>query len=234
MPQARGFDVITYQKLSNNAVYIRVNVTNHTITLQNIFHSLIDMSWINRFFSHCAWMQTSVAERSAPTMQKFADDFNNGINPTVNSDTGEKLVSEISRRTLVEDYSFWDMPIAEIFKQKKDGNPGFDFHTVTPDGNILLFGEAKYVANITAYNSALNQIGTFISEKKDMMDLLEIAHFMPSQNPLCNANNNIKGYIAAFSTNNATDEYIIDKIINHKNYDMLSKYHHFIAIAIDL
>lgn len=37
MPQARGFDVITYQKLSNNAVYIRVNVTNHTIILQNPF-----------------------------------------------------------------------------------------------------------------------------------------------------------------------------------------------------
>ena len=39
------------------------------------------------------------AGRTDGTTEKIADDFNNGINPTVNSDTGEKLVSEISRRT---------------------------------------------------------------------------------------------------------------------------------------
>lgn len=71
------------------------------------------------FFAQCDWMQTSVTARVTPTIQQIASDFNNGANPTINSDTGEKLVSEISRRTLVEDYNYWDMPIAELFKQKK-------------------------------------------------------------------------------------------------------------------
>ncbi len=234
MPNPRGFDIITYQPLPNNGLYIRVQVTNQTVTLQNVYQSLINDNWTNRFFAHCDWMQTSVTARVAPTIQKIMSDFNNGTNPTVNSDTGEKLVSEISRRTLVEDCNYWDMPIAELFKQKKDGNPGFDFHTVTPDGLLLMFGEAKYVANTTAYNSALNQIGTFIKERKDMMDLFEIHQFMPSQTPLDNANNNIKGYVAAFSTNGATDDYIISKVIGHENYETLSSYPLFITIAVDL
>ena len=230
----RGFDVITYQQLSNNGLYIRVHVTNQTVTLHNIYNSLINANWINRFFAQCSWMQASVAKRVAPTIQKIASDFNNGVNSTVNSDTGEKLVSEISRRTLVEDYNYWDMPIAELFKQKRDGNPGFDFHTVTPDGTLLMFGEAKYVANTTAYNPALNQIGDFIDQHKDIMDLFEIGQFMPSQTPLDNAQNNIKGYIAAFSTNGANDNYIISKVTRHKNYNVLSHYPQFIAIAVDL
>ena len=234
MPNPRGFDVVTYQPLPNNGLYIRVQVTDQTVTLQNVYQSLINDNWTNRFFAHCGWMQTSVTARVAPTIQKIMSDFNNGTNPTVNSDTGEKLVSEISRRTLVEDYDYWDMPIAELFKQKKDGNPGFDFHTVTPDGLLLMFGEAKYVANTTAYNSALNQIGKFIRERKDMMDLFEIHRFMPSQTPLENANNNIKGYIAAFSTNGDTDSNIMSKVTGHKNYNILSLYPLFIAIAVDL
>ena len=234
MPNPRGFDVITYQQLPNNGLYIRVQVTNQIVTLQSIYQSLINDNWINRFFAQCSWMQNSVAARVAPTIQQIASNFNNGINPTVNSDTGEKLVSEISRKTLVEDYNYWDMPIAELFKQKKDGNPGFDFHTVTPDGLLLMFGEAKYVANTTAYNSALNQIGVFINQRKDIMDLYEIGQFMPSLTPLENVNKNIKGYVAAFSTNGSTDSDIISKVTRHKNYEKLSLYPLFITIAVDL
>ena len=126
------------------------------------------------------------------------------------------------------------MPIAELFKQKIDGNPGFDFHTVTPDGTLLMFGEAKYVANVNAYNSALNQISEFIADKKDMKDLFEIRDFMPSPTPLDNANIDIKGYVAAFSTKKSDDHDIISKVIEHKNYAQLSQYHQFIAIAVDL
>jgi len=97
-----------------------------------------------------------------------------------------------------------------------------------------MFGEAKYVANTTAYNSALNQIRQFINDGKDMMDLFEIYQFMPSEIPLDNANNNIKGYVAAFSTNGATDDYIISKVIGHENYETLSSHPLFITIAVDL
>lgn len=234
MSNPRGFDVVANQKLQNNGWYLRVKVTDKTVTLRSIYLSLINDSWINRFFPQGEWINASITARTNPTIQKIASDFDNGINPVVNCDTGEKLVSEISRRALVEDYHYWNMPIAELFKQKKDGNPGFDFHTVTPDGNLLMFGEAKYVANKTAYNSALNQIPEFIDDEKDLKDLFEIRDFMPSPTPLNNANNGIKGYVAAFSTNKSDDKDIISKVTGHKNYAQLSLYPKFIAIAVEL
>lgn len=234
MSDSRGFEVVIKQKLPNNGYFIRVKVTDRTVTLRSIYQSLIDASWINHFFPKGDWMTASVTARTIPTIQRIASDFDNGINPVVNRDTGEKLVSEVSRRTLVEDYGYWNMPIAELFKQKIDGNPGFDFHTVTPDGTLLMFGEAKYVANVNAYNSALNQISEFIADKKDMKDLFEIRDFMPSPTPLDNANIDIKGYVAAFSTKKSDDYDIISKVIEHKNYAQLSQYHQFIAIAVDL
>lgn len=234
MCNPRGFEVVTEQNLPNNGWYLRVKVTDQTVTLRSIYLSLIDDSWINKFFPQGGWIATSIIARTAPTIQKIASDFDNGINPVVNRDTGEKLVSEVSRRTLVEDYHYWNMPIAELFKQKVDGNPGFDFHTVTPDGTLLMFGEAKYVAKTNAYNSALNQIPEFIADEKDLKDLFEIRDFMPSSTPLDNANNGIKGYVAAFSTNKSDDNDITSKVINHRNYATLSQYPRFIAIAVDL
>lgn len=234
MSNPRGFEVVTEQNLPNNGYFLRVKVTDKTVTLRSIYQSLIDDSWINHFFPQGGWITESVNARAEPTIQKIASDFDNGVNPVVNRDTGEKLVSEVSRRTLVEDYSYWNMPIAELFKQKIDGNPGFDFHTVTPDGNLLMFGEAKYVANTNAYNSALKQIHEFITDEKDLKDLYEINQFMPSQKPLDNASNGKKGYIAAFSTNKSDDHDIISKVIEHKNYALLSQYPRFIAIAVDL
>lgn len=234
MANSRGFDVVTYQQLPNNGIYIRVQVVDQAISLHNIFQSLIDTSWTNAFFSNIEWLRLSMSHRAAITVNKICTDFNNGVNPVINRDTGEKMVSEISRRTLVEDFQYWDMPIAELFKQKADGNPGFDFHTITPINDVLMFGEAKYVTGKTAYNSAMNQIGRFITEGKDMRDLAEVSHFMPSEVPLNNIVNNIKGYIAAFSIHGEKDQDIISKITSHNNYDMLSNYYQFIAIGVDL
>lgn len=234
MSNPRGFEVVSEQNLPNNGWYFRVKVTDKTVTLRSIYQSLIDTSWINHFFPKGDWLTASVIARTEPTVKRIASNFDKGINSVVNRDTGEKLVSEISRRTLVEDCNYWNMPIAELFKQKVDGNPGFDFHTVTPDRTLLMFGEAKYVANANAYNSALSQISKFIVDEKDMKDLFEIRDFMPSQTPLDNAIKGEKGYVAAFSTNKSDDKDIISKVTGHKNYNQLSRYPKFIAIAVDL
>ena len=98
--------MVTEQNLPNNGWYLRVKVTDKTVTLRSIYQSLIDASWINHFFPKGDWLTASVTARTVPTIQRIATNFDNGINPVVNRDTGEKLVSEVSRRTLVEDYSY--------------------------------------------------------------------------------------------------------------------------------
>lgn len=230
---SRGFQIDYSCKLPNNGVYFRVNVTDTLISLRAIFESLIDESWINSFFPENDWLHTSVLSRVQPTVEAIRKDFDYGINPTVNRDTGEKMVSEISRKILVEDCGHWSIPLAELYKQKVGGNPGFDFHTVA-EKQILMFGEAKYVKDATPYINAMTQITDFIDDKKDMKDLYELRSFMPSEVPLNNANKGIKGYVAAFSTNGKTDEYIIGKVVSHQTYQILSKYSLFIVIAVNL
>ena len=44
----------------------------------------------------------------------------------------------------------------------------------------------------------------------------------------------MKGYVAAFSTNKSDDKDIISKVVGHRNYNQLSQYPQFIAIAVDL
>ena len=92
MSDPRGFEVVIKQKLPNNGYFIRVKVTDRTVTLRSIYQSLIDASWINHFFPKGDWMTASVTARTIPTIQRIASDFDNGINPVVNRDTGEKLV----------------------------------------------------------------------------------------------------------------------------------------------
>ena len=234
MENTRGFHVGYSCRLSNNGFYIRVDVDEPLISLRTIFMSLIDISWVNHFFPKNDWAHNSVLSRAMPTIEGIKKSFDNGDNPTINKDTGEKMVSEISRKTLVDDFGHWAMPIAELFKQKVDGNPGFDFHTVFLESDLLMFGEAKYVKDYTPYGNAMGQISDFIDARKDMKDLLEIRDFMPSEKPLENADAGIKGYVAAFSTNGKPDEYIIDKVLNHESYDKLSQHPLFIAIAVNL
>ena len=56
MSNPRGFEVVTEQNLPNNGWYLRVKVTDKTVTLRSIYQSLIDTSWINRFFPKGDWL----------------------------------------------------------------------------------------------------------------------------------------------------------------------------------
>lgn len=62
--------MVTEQNLPNNGWYLRVKVTDKTVTLRSIYQSLIDTSWINRFFPKGDWLTASVIARTVPTIQK--------------------------------------------------------------------------------------------------------------------------------------------------------------------
>ena len=93
MANSKGFDVVTYQQLLNNGIYIRVQVVDQVISLRNIFQSLIDTSWTNDFFANIEWLRLSMIHRAA--INKICTNFNNGANPIINRDTGEKGADEL-------------------------------------------------------------------------------------------------------------------------------------------
>ncbi|MBR5944216.1 MAG: hypothetical protein IKZ94_04640, partial [Lachnospiraceae bacterium] len=145
MNSYNGYDVITDVMIDTNVRFIRINPTDLRLSLITIFNSLMDVSWINYFFGDNPVLKDSVTKRAMPTIEKFNSEFQSGEAVSVNKDTGELMVSEISRRTLVERYGYFSMPIGDLFKQKVTGNPGFDFFSINHE-EIILFGEAKYVS----------------------------------------------------------------------------------------
>ena len=68
---------------------------------------------------------------------------------------------------------YLDIPLAELFKKQKSGNPGYDFYTETPI-HIILFGEAKYKSDRNAYAQALQQLNDFEQDQADIEDLVEL------------------------------------------------------------
>lgn len=230
-----GYDIITDVMIDENVRFVRINPTDLRLSMITIFNSLMDVSWINIFFGDNPVLKDSVTKRAMPTIEKFNSEFQSGTAVTVNKDTGELLVSEISRRTLVERYGYFSMPIGELFKQKVTGNPGFDFFSINND-EIILFGEAKYVSRTTPYKKAFNQIADFIEKGKDSKDIWDVEKFIPNRKEAqSNFLNGLKGFVGSFSSKNESDQELIDKIKDLDSYKSLqAAYPEIICIGINL
>ena len=151
---------------------------------------------------------------------------------SLTSDSAEYVISEIARSTIVEQLDYLDIPLGELIKEQKSGNPGFDFYSMNKS-DIILFGEAKYVAKQNAYGRALEQIYRFHTEQRDVADLLDIQNLCPktSCDEVCNGN---KGFIAAFSSKSTPTERLIGNIKNNNNYQNLSSHKELILVAVDI
>lgn len=213
-----------------NLHFLRIRPNNFQLTLDEIFHSLVDRSWINRF---TPVFRQSMEARVQPTIDKITQNLQNGKATSVDKNSGELIVSELSRKTVVNVYNYKDIPIAELFKSRVSGNSGFDFYSVNLK-DIILFGEAKYVEAHTASKKALDQIEDFvINKKKDDNDLWEIKEFV-TQPSIENYYKHLKGYIAAFSSKGEPDNEIIANIKSLNSYKTLINYSELICVAVDI
>jgi hypothetical protein len=195
-----------------------------------IFQSLINKSWINNF---TPVIKQSYVARVQPTIEKITKELHNGQLTAVDRNSGELVVSELSRKTVVRTYNYVDIPIAELFKPNRSQNSCFDFYSVNLN-NVILFGEAKYVNEYTASKKALDQIEDFVTnKKKDDIDIADIDRFV-SKESIKNYGTGLKGYIAAFSSKEESDDDIIDKIINLNSFKELRKYTEVICVAVNI
>lgn len=231
--QTPPYTIITNTTIDNqpHVKFIRIRPNNFQLTLSEIFHSLIDKSWLNRFANPV--IRKSFEARVDPTIAKITEHLKNGQATAVDSDSGELVVSELSRKTVVNEFHYLDIPIAELFKCQVSQNPGFDFYSENLD-NVILFGEAKYLASTTASRSALNQIDRFVSEEhKDYKDIPDLRDFV-SDESIVKFGNGIKGFIAAFSSKSVSNDVIIDRIKGYPSYNSLKNYAELICVAVDL
>lgn len=211
-----------------NVRLMRVHPTDLNVTLGNILSSLVSICWVGNLVP---FLQASYWVRAAGTIDMFHELFQNNSNSELKSSMGEYVVSEMSRSTVVNDLHYLDIPLGELIKEQKSGNPGFDFFTANND--VILFGEAKYIAGQNAYVSALEQVGRFVHERRDLADLPDLQAFV-SEAALLKASRGERGFIAGFSATNMADVVLEQHILNNSYYKAVPKDHELICVAVDL
>lgn len=216
-----------------NIRYVRIKVNDVEVTLREIFTSLASQSWISKFGEE--YLRESYYSRFEPSINVIFQKFQEAEFLKITEDTGELIVSELSRKTLVDGFGYLDLPLGELFKEQVSQNCGFDFFTVNKR-EIILFGEAKYNSRQSAYRTALKQITEFVSEKKDSKDIAELENFLKNEHKtsLQNFQKGMKGYVAAFSIKTSNDDYAIERIKDLSFFKSLSTSHELICIAVEL
>lgn len=214
----------------NRVFFLRVEPENIKETLANIFQVLSDLSWISKFDED--YVKTSFQQRAITTLEDIRSKILASCTDEVSSNAGEYVVSELAREAIINELSYLDIPLAELYNKKKSGNPGFDFHSQTND-DIVIFGEAKYLDDRNAYGSGLKQVVRFISEKKDIKDIVDLRDFC-SKKALSMVNQGLKGFAIAFSAKKMKSEEIIKNVIKNKYFNLLLPYKEIIIVAVNI
>lgn len=182
---------------SNSILFIRVKVNDLSKAVEYILNVFKDVSWLKDIEED--YLRESIEACTADTVNDLAKNLHHTNGNAVSKEVGEYVVSELSKESITDtDKKYKSIPLAEFFKQKISGNPGFDLHVENTDTKIILFGEAKYVSNKNAYSKAFEQIVRFEKEKNDLKDLKDLGPFC-SREALNKVKPGTKGFIAAFS-----------------------------------
>jgi len=225
-----GYEIIESRDVKPHIRFFRIRPTNIKLTLRAVFESLSNNSWIMKFDN--GFLKHTFSVRLQSTIDYISDNIIRENDDSLTSESAEYVISEIARSIIVEQLDYLDIPLGELIKEQKSGNPGFDFYSMNKS-NVILFGEAKYVAAQNAYGRALEQINRFNTERRDVSDLLDIQNFCPkaSCDEVCNGN---KGFIAAFSSKTTPTERLISNIANNNDYIELSSHKELILVAVDI
>ena len=225
-----GYNIIKSFSIEPHIRFFRIQLTDVRLTLRSVFDSLSNNSWIMKFNED--FLRKTFSTRLESTIGHISSKIIQENDDTLTSSSAEYVISEIARSTIVQELEYLDIPLGELIKQQKSGNPGFDFYSMNKS-NIILFGEAKYRAKTNAYGSAMEQICRFNKEERDIADLLDIQNFFPEES-LDDVVKKNKGFVAAFSSSKIPTEDLVKNIKNNKYYKELSLHKELIFVAIDI
>lgn len=225
-----GYSISHISEIDAKVTFIRITPTDISMTLREVFQSLSELSWISAFDDE--YIRESFNQRANDTITYIAENIITNEESEITSNSGEYVISELARKTIVEQKGYLDIPLAELFKIKDVGNHGFDFYSKNND-LIILFGEAKYVANQSAYGRAFKAITKFIENKQDVSDIADIDRFCCQQSKQ-KFQSGQKGYIAAFASKQISTDRLIQNIRRNTDYNSLIAYNELICVAVDI
>jgi len=225
-----GYTIIDREQLDTHITFFRVEPTDIKVTLKAIMISLSNMAWIHRF--DLGYLTTAYEQRTKESIDYISANIIKASDDAVTSNSGEYIVSELARTTVVENLNYLDIPLAELFKEKVIKNHGFDFYSRN-SSEILLFGEAKYSGRDNAYGESLGQIIDFVTIKQDLNDLPDIDRFC-CDNSKRNFIGGDKGYISAFSSKGISTVKLIEGIKKNKDFALASAFKELICVAVNI
>lgn len=207
-------------------LFFLFNIDSIKDSIRETYDFISDKSWIYQFSD--LGVKGSFLVRAEKTIdylkEKFMDDS------MISSSTGEYIVSVTSNKIIISELKYSEVPLGEVIKEKAVGNPGFDYFSENINEKYIIFGEAKYIKNKSAWSSALSQIVRFINEQKDISDLLAIEKFV-SNASAANMMKKLKGYSAGFSFI-GNENKLIDTLMKNNNFLELIKYKEIILIGV--
>lgn len=210
--------------------FLRVEIKDLNKTILQIIETLNDMSWINKFDEK--YKKESFLSRAVPTAEKLSLQLQNNIDDEITKETGEYVVSEISRQSIVNEFNYLSIPLAELLGRKVTGNPGFDFFTVN-DNSTIIFGEAKYLSSQNAYGKGFSQVAKFIDIKKDISDLKLIEDFcsIESLNKVIAGG---KGFAIGFSAKQDSTDSLLKNIKANQDFLKILRYEEILIVAVNI
>jgi len=226
----KGYIIIDENILEKHIRFLRIKPTDIKITLKNILDSLMNLSWLSCFDKE--FLKSSYEERAKQTINYIEKNIITKSASAVSSSSGEYIVSELARLSVIEKYSYLDIPLAELFKKKVIGNHGFDFYTSNTAEHIL-FGEAKYIKSQSAYGSALKQVNKFFGLKQHITDIADIQNFF-SDKSFEKCHKNEIGFMIAFSTSDLETHTLLANIKKNADFKKMKVFKEIILIAVDI
>jgi len=216
---------------NNSTIYcIHVQIIDVNKVAKNIIELLEDKCWIKDLLDEDDL--ESYQKRVKPTVKHIVEDILNNVEDDVSSDFGEYLVSCMSQITLKNNLNHDRILLAELWKEQKSGNPGFDFHTYSPN-DLLVYGEAKYNATNNPYAIALKQIVDFIKIGKDIQEYTDIKRIFSKIKSRHKSNKN-KAFAASFSLNAKDPDAIFSNVINNENVKKLIEYPELYVLGVEV
>jgi hypothetical protein len=221
-------------KIEAKVTLLRVVPNGKRQTLDQVYAKLRDLSWISGTVPAC--LQRSYTVRAQRTLDKIIETINDsaalpGADAIV-SDAAEYIVSVVAEDAIVNELHYRHVPLPEVFKHQSSQNPGFDYLVINAN-DVLLFGEAKFVASTNAYGRALKQIVNFIASENDIADLADI-YVLVDPNIIEKADKGQKGFSAAFSSTNIATKTLVKNIQSNKEYSIAQKHDELVLVAVDM
>jgi hypothetical protein len=224
------YQVIDRIQIEPHILFIRIEPTDVKVTLRDVFKSLSDLAWISDFDK--PYIQNAFQVRAEETINYIGNNIISKSDDKITRDTGEIVVSELSRLTVIKELGYLDIPLAELIKSQAVGNDGFDFFSKNLE-KIILFGEAKYNSRQNAYGAAFEQINRFEKIKQDVSDIKEISEFCCEES-LNNHTNGMKGFIASFASKTTSTNTILTGIKRNTDFNNLKKFNEIICVAVNI